>query len=118
MRLLADSSLHGAVVRALREAGHDVDDVRYWGSDPGDSAILDRAVKDGRAVVTSDKDFGELVVFGGALSVLVVASDLMVSTQVSACIDALMLHEQTIMRGALVIIGAAGARVRFPQKPA
>jgi predicted nuclease of predicted toxin-antitoxin system len=46
MRFLADESCDFAVVRALRSADHDV---------------MERAVREGRLLITEDKDFGQLV---------------------------------------------------------
>ena len=44
----------------LRDGGHDVLNTRNLGSDPGDTALLDRAASDNRVLITVDKDFGEL----------------------------------------------------------
>jgi hypothetical protein len=60
MKLLADENFPGPVVRALRASGHDV----LWAREeqPGaeDEAVLRRAMKDQRILLTFDKDFGEL----------------------------------------------------------
>jgi predicted nuclease of predicted toxin-antitoxin system len=45
----------------LRDQGHDVVRVTDAGPDPGDGAILRRALAEGRILVTMDKDFGALV---------------------------------------------------------
>lgn len=118
MRLLADSRLHGVVVEALRAAGHDLDDVRLWPVDPGDAAILRRAADEGRVIVTSDGDFGELVVFGRAASagVLVVAPDMTAQAQAEACVTALATERAALQAGGLVIVSNRGVRVR-PSRP-
>ncbi len=58
MRFLIDENMPGTLVRLLRERGHDVlsvkESLRGW----GDQAILARAQKDLRLIVTQDKDFG------------------------------------------------------------
>ena len=61
MRFMADESCDFAVVRALREAGHDV--LYISEADPGaeDDAVVARAYADGRVVLTEDRDFGRLV---------------------------------------------------------
>lgn len=46
----------------LKAAGHDVIWAGDWLEDPGDEEILALAYKEGRILVTLDKDFGELVV--------------------------------------------------------
>jgi len=65
MRILADENVPGPVVTALRAAGHDV----LWAKEdtPGasDLEVLSQADRDGRLVVTLDKDFGELAVHRG-----------------------------------------------------
>jgi len=61
MRFMADESCDFAVVRALRDAGHDV--LYIPEADPGaeDDAVIARAYADGRVVLTEDRDFGRLV---------------------------------------------------------
>jgi len=61
MILLADENVDAPVVAALRAAGHRVDYVREL--DPGidDRAVLDLANATNALLLTSDKDFGELV---------------------------------------------------------
>ena len=46
----------------LAAEGHDVKSVSDLGADPGDRAVLARAARDGRVVITADRGFGELVV--------------------------------------------------------
>jgi len=65
MRLLADECLDGRLVEGLRRAGHDVLAVRDAWRGAGDLSILERARRDGRALVTEDKGFGDLVVRRG-----------------------------------------------------
>ncbi len=57
MNFLADESRAGPVIRALREAGHDVDE-----------QVLERAVNEKRVLITEDRDFGELVYARGRSS--------------------------------------------------
>lgn len=61
MRFLADESCDFAVVRALREAGHDVAAVRELSPGVADEAVIDFAVREHRILLTEDKDFGQLV---------------------------------------------------------
>ena len=61
--LLTDENIHPAVVAELRAMGFDVRDVcedGLFGWD--DSALLQLALSQGRAVVTHDSDFGALTV--------------------------------------------------------
>lgn len=61
MRFLADESCDFAVVRALRDAGHDVVAVCEEQPSLPDSAVLAWAEREARIVLTEDKDFGTLV---------------------------------------------------------
>ena len=66
MRFLADESCDGALVRAMREAGHDVTSVRDTMRGATDRSVLDAALNEQRLLLTEDKDFGELVFAQGA----------------------------------------------------
>jgi predicted nuclease of predicted toxin-antitoxin system len=61
MRLLADESVDGPVVARLRADGHEVAWVAEDAAGAADEAVLARAYGEGIVLVTSDKDFGELV---------------------------------------------------------
>ena len=61
MRFLADESCDFAVVRALREAGHDVAAVRELSLGVADDVVINLAVRENRILLTEDKDFGQLV---------------------------------------------------------
>ena len=49
----------------LTEAGHDVVWTGDWDEDPGDDAILAYAYREGRVLVTLDKDFGRSLFVDG-----------------------------------------------------
>lgn len=66
MRLLANEDLPGAVVNALRAAGHDLAWIRTEAPGSRDEDVLARARSEARVLVTFDKDFGELVYRRGA----------------------------------------------------
>ena len=55
MRFLADESCDFAVVRALREAGHDVAVVRELSPGVADEVVIDFAVRENRILLTEDK---------------------------------------------------------------
>jgi len=61
MRFLADESCDFAVVRALRDAGHDVLAVAESARSAADEAILRLAAREKRVLLTEDKDFGQWV---------------------------------------------------------
>jgi predicted nuclease of predicted toxin-antitoxin system len=68
MRFLADESCDFMIVRALRAAGHDVDAVAEIAPRAEDSDVIDLAIKEGRILLTEDKDFGNLVFAQGRKS--------------------------------------------------
>jgi predicted nuclease of predicted toxin-antitoxin system len=63
--VLADECLVGRLVEGLRQAGQDVLAVRDGCRGAGDRSILETATREGRALVTVDKCFGDLVVRRG-----------------------------------------------------
>jgi len=60
MRSLADENFPGAAVLALREAGQDTVSVTDDAPGSGDSDVLRRAAREGRILLTFDKNFGDL----------------------------------------------------------
>ena len=61
MRLLCDEGVERQVVEALRAHGHEVTYVAEMSPGVSDDDVLRLAVEEGALLVTSDKDFGELV---------------------------------------------------------
>ncbi len=65
MQFIIDESTGAAVVKYLRQAGHDVLAVAETMPQARDPDILARAAAEGRILITNDKDFGELVFRSG-----------------------------------------------------
>ncbi|MDZ4847280.1 MAG: DUF5615 family PIN-like protein [Chitinophagales bacterium] len=61
MKFVADESLDFTIVIALRNAGHDVYSIKEKSPFMNDDVILKLAKDQKRILLTSDKDFGELV---------------------------------------------------------
>ena len=61
MRLLADECCDATIWHALRSAGHDVLAIADISPQARDPAVIELAVRDGRILLTEDKDFGQLV---------------------------------------------------------
>jgi predicted nuclease of predicted toxin-antitoxin system len=118
VRLLIDSWIWSPVIGDLRQAGHDVEAVRDWPSDPGDQAILAYAHMHRRVLVTLDKDFGDLIVRDGhphaGLLRLVTDS---VHLQLSMIFDAIDRHGHDLIAGAIVTVEEDRIRVRPPEEP-
>jgi predicted nuclease of predicted toxin-antitoxin system len=68
MRILANENIPQDAIVALRERGHDVVWVRSDAPGSGDRHILDWAQREGRILVTFDKDFGELAFRSGQVA--------------------------------------------------
>lgn len=62
MRFLADENVSRHVVERLRAAGFDVAAIGPMNPGALDSDVLATARRDGRVLITEDRDFGELVV--------------------------------------------------------
>jgi predicted nuclease of predicted toxin-antitoxin system len=93
MKLLLDTCVSPAIATELIAQGHDVIWAGNWPSDPGDEEILSFALKEGRTVVTLDKDFGELAVaFGQAHSGIIRLVNFPVSKHASVCLSAIKQH--------------------------
>ena len=61
MRFLADESLDGPIVQGMRAAGHDVTYVTELAPGLVDEDVLALGHQSQAVLITSDKDFGELV---------------------------------------------------------
>ncbi len=62
MRILADQDIWQTTVDLLRDDGHDLITAREAGlASADDATLLQKAVYDGRLLLTRDKDFGTLV---------------------------------------------------------
>ncbi|MEM6647402.1 MAG: DUF5615 family PIN-like protein [Bacteroidota bacterium] len=68
MRLLADENFPKQAVEALRREGHDVRWVRTSAPGISDYEVLDIARREGRLLLTFDKDFGALTFQAGERS--------------------------------------------------
>lgn len=61
MKFLADAHISVEMIAMLRDLGHDCLDSSVIPARTPDVDVLRTAAADGRAVITADKDFGELV---------------------------------------------------------
>jgi len=65
MKLLLDTCVWGGAKAELQAARHDVLWTGDLPADPGDTEILAQAHREGRVLITLDKDFGELAIVRG-----------------------------------------------------
>ncbi|NOY90986.1 MAG: hypothetical protein GXP55_07205 [Deltaproteobacteria bacterium] len=117
LRLLIDNALSPQVVAVLTEAGYDVVHVQslHMGA-ARDEEILERALLDGRVVVTRDSDFAQLLALraAGNPSVVVLrGSSTMKPVDQAATLERFLPQVALALRdGAVVTLDGASARTR------
>lgn len=116
-RFLADESCDYAVVRALRSAGHDVVAVAETNAQAPDSEVADIAVRDGRILLTEDKDFGQLVFAHGepSLGVVLLRYPAKVRGEIGGDVVDLVARHGRRLAGSLVVV--TPAQIRFRRMP-
>lgn len=116
MRFLADESCDFAVVRALREAGHDIAAVAEINPGIDDNVVIALAHSESRVLLTEDKDFGQLVYAGGqeAAGVILIrfpsASRSSLGQAVAGMVDELADR----LAGAFIVLEPGRARISRP----
>lgn len=115
MKLLLDTCVWGKAREELVTAGHDVIWSGAWPQDPGDEEILALAHRDGRVLVTLDKDFGELaIVRGSAHSGILRLVNISARQQAAACLRVIAAHGKELEAGAIITAELGRLRVRPP----
>lgn len=109
-----DSCVSRAVCSDLRAAGHDVVWVPdLFAGDPGDEAVINAALADGRTLITGDKDFGEWVFLRGKPQPPLVRLAAMNPTnQVRVVRQVLKSHVADLEKGALITVTSQRIRIR------
>jgi predicted nuclease of predicted toxin-antitoxin system len=112
--LVADENVDAPIVAALRTAGHRV--VYVQELDPGidDDRVLDIANRAGALLLTSDKDFGELVYRQGLVHAGVILyrlAGLSGERKAAAILSVLSTHAEAL-RGAFTLVAPAQIRIR------
>lgn len=117
MKVLLDACVWGGACKELRVAGHDVVWAGDWEEDPGDDEVLARAHAEGRALVTLDKDFGELAIVKGLPhSGILRLVNWAARSQGKACLQVLALHSQDLAAGAIITAEPGRIRIRPPDQ--
>jgi predicted nuclease of predicted toxin-antitoxin system len=111
LKFLVDRCAGRRLADHLKALGHDVSFASAAGPDPGDEELLRLANRQGRILVTLDKDFGELV-FARRLehAGLVRLPDLPAEQRIAVLEMARAQHADDLEAGAIVT--ARGARLR------
>ncbi|MFZ5911561.1 MAG: DUF5615 family PIN-like protein [Chloroflexota bacterium] len=113
MKILLDTCVWGGVRHVLESVGHGVIWTGEWDQDPGDEEILSFAYREGRILVTLDKDFGELaVVHGLPHAGIVRLVNLSTRQQGEICLQVLSRYENSLEKGALITAEWDRVRIR------
>lgn len=116
MKVLLDTCVWGRARKELESQGHSVVWSGDWPVDPGDEQILEVAHKEGRVLVTLDKDFGELaIVHQKPHSGIIRLVNLPARQQARFCNHALSTYGEELVRGAIVTVELGFIRIRTAQ---
>ena len=120
VRFLADESCDFAVVRALRSAGYEIFALGEVTSRSVDTDVITQAAREGRILLTEDKDFGWLVYVGQAESAGVILIRFPGSARqtLPSTIVQLVQEQGSRLRGAFVVVQPGMIRIsRRPDRP-
>ncbi len=113
MRLLVDACMSRGLFEAINSAGHDAVWVRDWQPAAPDSAIIQKAREEHRAIITLDRDIPALVLRSQLPGPSVLRLTRISSkAQIPAALDALRRHETDLDLGALVTVSPRNIRIR------
>jgi predicted nuclease of predicted toxin-antitoxin system len=116
MRFLGDVGVSTSTLRTLREACYDAVHLREQNLHRlPDKAILEKALKEGRIVITFDLDFGDLLATSGGRLPSVIIFRLYNQTPPNVTkrlFDLLSVETQRLESGALFIVEDARYRMR------
>jgi len=113
MRFLADENVSRLVVDGLRAAGFDVVTVVATSAGAPDDEVLGFADRDGRILITEDRDFGELVVRQrlAVLGVILIALDRLSNAAEAARVTEVARAHADRMAGNLLVVEPGRVRV-------
>ena len=113
MKLLLDSCVWGGAIREPEEAGYDTEWSGNWDKDPGDEEIMAYAYREGRVLITLDKDFGELAIVRGMLHHGIIRLvNFSARDQASVCRRILNLYGEELKSGAIITAEPWRVRIR------
>ena len=115
MKFLLDANVAGSVSEYLQESGYDVAEVINEDPRMPDKAILAWALKENRIIVTTDKDFEEMIWQQGQHHCGVLRIENLPRSERMALVkDVLMQHAEDIKSGLIVIATQKKYRIRKP----
>jgi predicted nuclease of predicted toxin-antitoxin system len=118
MRFLADESCDFAVVRALRSLGHEVAAVSESQQRSVDQELMEAAYREGRILLTEDKDFGWLAFVAHADNpgVVLIRFPAAARQTLPSAVMRLVAEFGAELRGAFVVVSPGSVRIsRVPQ---
>lgn len=113
MKFLVDVCAGTRLAAWLRELGHEVAEVRCADCRMTDDEILQWGEKEGRAVITLDKDFGHLSVAAGkARTSIIRLPDVPVERRKELLALVLAKHAEDLENGSVITVTESRIRVR------
>ncbi len=113
MKVLLDTCVWGGARHDLENSGHDVVWTGDWSTDPGDEEILAYAHREGRVLVTLDKDFGELaIVHSQKHSGIIRLVGFSARMQGLVCLQVLETYHKDLKKGSIITVDMNRVRIR------
>jgi predicted nuclease of predicted toxin-antitoxin system len=114
MNVLADESVETQVVERLRADGHVVTYIAELAPSVSDDQVLDRANAESELLLTSDKDFGDLVYRLGRIHSGVVLTRLtgLAATVKADSVSQVFRDHATELAGAFTVVSPGAVRIR------
>ena len=116
MNFLVDRCAGHRLTQWLHSRGHNALDARELGPDPGDRALLERAVSENRILITMDKDFGELIhLHGSPHTGLIRLPEVRMAQRITLVEDLILNHNQALEERAIITITSGRIRISRQQ---
>ncbi len=115
MNLIADEGVDRQIVTRLREEGHAVAYVAEMEPGVSDEAVLELANREFDALLTADKDFGELAVRQGRLGsgvVLIRLAGLSAESKARTVASVIGEHASELASGTFAVVTPGAVRIR------
>lgn len=120
MKVLADESVEARVIQRLREHGHEVAAIVESNAGASDEEVLRKSSREGRVLVTSDKDFARLAFpeQQGAVGIVPVRMPRASAEEKASRLLAVLDDSTFCLTGAMTVIDHNGIRRRrLPAQP-